>query len=249
MTVIPGFRPDLLHGRVALVTGGAQGIGLAIAEALAAAGATPILADIDDAGAAARRIGPGASAVRIDVSDASACAALARDVADVAILVNNAGVFARCPIDGDDAVPIWQRTMGINADGAFHMTRAFLPHLARAKGVIVNIASARAFTAADNAAAYSASKAALVMLTRSLAVELAPNDIRVNAVAPSDVVTAMTAGLYSDPVLGAKLMQRTPLNRPAEPQEIASAVVFLASPLASYITGAVLNVDGGFLAT
>lgn len=113
----------------------------------------------------------------------------------------------------------------------------------------MNIASARGFTAAESAAAYSASKGLLVMLTRALGVELARKGVRVNAVAPSDVATTMTAGLYDDPDIGARLMARTPIGRPARPEEIASAVVFLASPLASFVNAAILSVDGGFLAT
>ena len=177
MTVIPGFATDLLAGRVGVVTGATRGIGLAIAEALAAAEAKVALADIDGDGAraAAASIGANAQGFAVDAADASACLRLAGEVrvalGPVDILVNNAGVFKRARLD--DAEQVWTRVMAVNVDGPFHMARAFLAPLIETRGSVVNIASTRGFTAAQDAAAHSTSKGAVINLTRALAAEVA----------------------------------------------------------------------------
>ncbi len=256
MTIM-GYRDDLLAGRVALVTGAARGIGLATGRALAAAGARVVLADID-AGALARAVGEfGAAAAPesavVDIASlesVQACAARVRERAGpVSVLVNNAGVFERVAAGDADAVAAWRRVLAVNADGPYHVTHAFLGQLRETRGTVVNVASTWAFTAAEAASAYTASKGALVAMTKALAVELAPFGIRVNAVAPSDVRTRMIEGGAGTGEIQAALYARTPLGRPAEPEEIAAAILFLASPLSSFVTGAVLPVDGGFLAT
>ena len=255
---IEGYRDGLLAGRTALVTGAARGIGLATARALAAVGARVVLADIDaDALArAASEFGVGAQkpeSVVLDIASlqaVQACAANIRERAGpVSVLVNNAGTFARVPVGEAEAVAAWRRVLSVNADGVYHVTHGFLGQLRETRGTVVNVVSTRAFTAAETASAYTASKGALVALTKSLAVELAPDGIRVNAVAPSDVRTRMIEGGARAGEIQADLYARTPLGRPAEPEEIAAAILFLASPLSSFVTGAVLPVDGGFLAT
>ncbi|MDE2455790.1 MAG: SDR family oxidoreductase, partial [Burkholderiales bacterium] len=192
-------------------------------------------------------------AFALDVTDAAAVRALAARVGsecgDAAVLVNNAGVLVRRGIDDPDAEAIVRQVMDVNLHGAFAMLRAFLPALRRTRGSVVNIASGAAFSAQAGCAGYSASKAALHMLTRTLAVDLGADGVRVNAVAPGVIETPMTAATRGDPARLAGFLRRTPAGRLGQAEEVAAAVLFLASPLASYINAATLPVDGGFLAT
>lgn len=256
MTVAPSAI--MLDGRLALVTGAAGGIGLATAQTLAGAGARVWLADRDAAACEAaaqalRAQGRQAWGAALDVTDAGAVKGLAERVCseqgDLDILVNNAGLLVRRGIDDPEAEAIVRQVMDVNLHGAFAMVKAFLPALRRCRGCIVNVASGAAFTAQAGCAGYSASKAALHMLTQTLAVDLGADGVRVNAVAPGVIETAMTAATRADPARLAGFVQRTPAGRLGQPQEVAAAILFLSSPLASYVNGAMLPVDGGFLAT
>ena len=247
-----------LQGRVAVVTGAGSGIGAASARALAGAGARVLLADRDgeaaEAQAAAlRQAGADAHAAPLDVTDGAAIRALAervgQDWGDTSVLVNCAGVLVRRGIDDPEAEVIVRQVMDVNLHGAFAMVRAFLPALRRTRGSVVNIASGAAFAAQAGCAGYSASKAALHMMTCTLAVDLGADGVRVNGVAPGVIETPMTAATRSDPKRLAGFLARTPAHRLGQPEEVAAAVLFLASPLASYINGTTLPVDGGFLAT
>jgi NAD(P)-dependent dehydrogenase (short-subunit alcohol dehydrogenase family) len=239
-----------LEGREAVVTGAARGIGAAIAAALAAAGARVTLADIDGAGAqqAAETIGGTARGVALDVTDAAACEALAASLDRTAILVNNAGIIRQGRITDPDAPEIWARTLAINAGGAFNMCRAFHTQLRDTRGVVINLASIRSFTAAANAAAYAASKGAVMQLTKALAVEWAADGIRVNAIAPGFIETPLIPDDEKTPQREAAIMARTPMKLIGDPRDVAGAAVFLASDEARYITGAILPIDGGYLA-
>jgi len=239
-----------LNGRVALVTGGARGIGQAIAAALAEAGARVVIVDLngDEAETAARAIGAEASGRALDVSDAAACEALAADIGPVAILVNNAGIIRSGLITDPSAVEDWQRTLAINVGGPFNMCRAFHAQLRETKGAVINLASIRSFVAAGNAAAYAASKGAVMQLTKALAVEWAGDGIRVNAIAPGFVETPLVPDAEKTPAREAAILARTPQKRIGAPEEVGGAAVFLASDAARFITGVVLPVDGGYLA-
>jgi NAD(P)-dependent dehydrogenase (short-subunit alcohol dehydrogenase family) len=249
-----------LDGLVAVVTGGAQGIGRATAFALASAGAGIVVTDLD-ADASAKTVAEIAAAGGVawarsaDVADETAVDALFAEVAardgHIDILVNNAGIAIRKPAV-ELASSDWDKVLAVNTTGAFLCARSAARHMiARGRGgAIVNVASIMGLSGGGlyPNIAYQTSKGAVVNMTRALAIEWAPNQIRVNAVAPTYVRTRLTAPLFEDPVLLAKIEAITPLKRLAEPEDVAAAIAFLASPAAAMITGCVLPVDGGFLA-
>ncbi len=255
MSGAPGFD---LSGKTALVTGGGSGLGLAIARGLAAAGARVVLNGrnhdkIEAAADALRGEGLDADVAAFDVSDPDAVrsgvAALQASLGPVDILVNNAGIQHRATIvDFSDAD--WRRLMATNLDAPFYMARAVIPAMqARRGGKIINIASLMSSLARPTTVPYQVSKGGIAMLTRGLAVELAPHDIQVNAIAPGFFRTEMNAALTANAEFTAWVEKRTPAGRWAEPHEIAGAAVFLASPAARFVTGQILYVDGGFTAS
>lgn len=246
----------LLDGEVAVVTGAAQGNGRAIALGLARAGATVVVADVNGTGAeaaAAEIVGEGlkAWAAALDVSDATACIALAGEVerrsGKVGVLVNNAGILRRTPLDAPTIRDDWATTFRINVDGPFNMVTAFLGQLLATGGRIINIGSIQSFVSAPNSAPYTASKGAVIQFTKALAAELGPKGIRVNGIAPGVIATPMTDSTRSDAEKLGRFLAHTPLGRVGEAHELIGPVVFLASNLSSYVHGVMLPVDGGYL--
>ena len=248
---------DLLAGKRALVTGAGQGNGRAIALGLAAHGADIVASDIDLAGAertAAELCASGgnAFAFRLDVTDAAACQALAqtiaREIGDISILINNAGIIIREGLDSPRAAENWRRVLDVNLTGVFNVTHAFLPALRKTRGAIVNLGSIASFVGVGDTLGYAPSKGGVKLLTQALARDLARDGIRVNAIAPGVIETAMTEVTRNDPARLAGFVGRTPLGRVGEPEELVGPVVFLVSEMASYVSGVTLPVDGGFLA-
>jgi 3-oxoacyl-[acyl-carrier protein] reductase len=237
-----------LEGKVAIVTGASRGIGQQIAVELAKAGARVVVnyrSRAAEADALAASL-PGAIAVQADVSTSSGCerlAAAATALGDLDILVNNAGITAdNLMLRMSDAQ--WDDVLATNAGGPFRMIRAVLPTLLkRRQGSIVNVVSVSALRGNPGQANYSASKAAVIGLTRSLALEIARRNVRVNAVAPGFVGTDMTAALTDDQRKAAT--EAIPMRRMGTPADIAPIVRFLCGPGAAYITGQVVAVDGG----
>ncbi|MCO5129933.1 MAG: glucose 1-dehydrogenase [Xanthobacteraceae bacterium] len=250
-------QPQLLAGRLALVTGAGQGNGRAIALGLAAHGADVVVTDIDattaaQTAAAVTARGRHGWSYALDVTDADACATLAKtvgaDIGPVAILVNNAGIIIRETIDSPRAHQNWRRVLDVNLNGVFNVTHAFLAALRATGGTVINIGSIASFVGVADTLGYSPSKGGVKLLTQALARELANDGIRVNAIAPGVIETAMTKATREDPARLAGFVGRTPLGRVGQPDELVGPVVFLASDMASYVSGVTLPVDGGFLA-
>ena len=246
-----------LEGRLALVTGAGQGNGAAIAKGLAANGARVIATDLalaaaESTAAAIRSAGGEAHAYWLDVTDADACRDLARmlaaEVGDVSLLINNAGICPRHGIDSPDLETLWAAAMDVNLKGTLNVSIAFLPALRATKGAIVNIASIAAFVSTATSVSYPTSKAAVRMLTQTMAHELAKDGVRVNAIAPGTFATPMTEATRLDPERSQRFLARIPMGRYGEPEELVGPVVFLGSAMSSYVTGTTVVVDGGYLA-
>lgn len=245
--------------RVAIVTGGASGIGLAVATAFAAEGAAVVIADRDEARGSAAAAGLAASGaearvrfIRTDVSDTREVDSLVgRTVAAYGrldVMVNNAGVEVDERPDGPATEDDWDLLFNVNAKGTWFGCRAALPHLRETKGAIVNNASVAALIGSPGHVAYSASKAAVVSLTRTLALTYAELGVRINAVCPGPILTEMTRIAWQSDG-GDEGRRRNlalcPARRAADPAEVAGLVLYLASPEAAFITGAAIPIDGG----
>jgi len=243
------------EGKAIIVTGAASGIGRAAAQAFAAEGGRVLVADRDGAGAEQvaadiRAAGGEAVAMAIDIADFAQCEAMvARAVAEFGrldVAFNNAGIPGSLT-DPVHTVSLadWRAMMSVNLDGVFHCIKAEVPAmLARGGGAIVNTASVAGLVAGPTMSSYVTAKHGVMGLTRAAAIDLAPSNIRVNAICPGAVRTGMLEPALEDPEVRAQL-EASPIGRIAEPQEAAAAALFLASDAASFILGVGLPVDGG----
>jgi len=246
-----------LKGRVALITGSGRGIGRAVAEAMAEAGADVVINDIDqnsieEAVEELSKRGTRVIGVKADISKKTEVAHMFNQAASrlgqVDILVNNAGVIVRKAAE-ELTEEEWDRVLGVNLKAAFLCSQAAAPGMMRRRwGRIINISSIMGATTVPPRAAYCASKGGIMALTRDLAVEWAQYGITVNSVAPGWTLTDFTREYFAREEVSRYLLERIPLKRFAQPEEIAGIVVFLASDLASYLTGETIFVDGGWMA-
>ena len=244
--------PFRLNGQRAFVSGANTGIGQAIAMGLAAAGAHVIAAGRSSCAQTVELIaaqGGSAEAFKFDLSDPVKAAAAFEAIGDLDILVNNAGIIRRAD-SVDYSQADWDDVMDVNLKAVFLMCQAFARNaIARGKGGrVVNIASLLSFQGGIRVPAYTASKHGVAGLTKLFANEWSAHGINVNAVAPGYIATNNTTALREDPQRSAEILSRIPAGRWGDPSDIAGAVTFLCTPASGYITGAVLNVDGGWLA-
>ena len=247
-----------LSGRTALVTGSSKGIGYALARALGAAGATVVLNARDEVQLAAARTALRAEGLRIesiafDVTDADAVEAgvqrIEADIAPIDILVNNAGMQHRSPFT-EFPVDAWRKLMSVNVDGVFLVGRAVAQRMVgRQRGKIINVCSVQSELGRPGIAPYAASKGAVKMLTKGMAIDLGKHGIQVNGLGPGYFKTELTDALVKDEAFTAWLAGRTPAGRWGEVGELGGAAVFLASNASSFVTGHILYVDGGITAS
>jgi meso-butanediol dehydrogenase / (S,S)-butanediol dehydrogenase / diacetyl reductase len=242
------------EGKVAIVTGGVSGIGASVTARLLAEGATVVAVDVSEKSIAAFReqhpnAGSALDTRALDVTDSAAVTALVDDVVAthgrLDILVPNAGIGGYGGVsEVDDAT--WRAVISVDLDGVFYIARAALPHLIESKGAIVSTASISGMGGDSRMAVYNAAKGAVINLTRSMAVDYGHQGVRVNAVAPGPVATPLLRPILAEKKdVSQAYAERIPLGRVAEPDEIAAAILFLASDDASYISGVTLPVDGG----
>jgi NAD(P)-dependent dehydrogenase (short-subunit alcohol dehydrogenase family) len=252
---VPSGNGRRFDGKVALITGAARGQGAAHARRFAAEGAAVVLTDVlDEPGEAVaaelRDAGHDARYVRLDVRDAGAWETVVADVVDthggLNVLVNNAGVSDPTPVTATSD-ELWQRIVAINQTGVFLGMRTAIPAIVRSGGgAVVNISSVYGVRGSPGYAAYHASKAAVLMMTRAAAADHAHEGVRVNAICPGLIMTPMVEA--EDPAAVEAYAATIPMGRGAEPDEISNGVLFLASDEASFVTGASLVMDGGWLA-
>ncbi len=242
------------EGKVALVTGAASGIGRASAQRLAAEGAEVMLGDINKSGleetAKAITEAGGKAAIQVfDVSNADACrscvSATVEEFGRLDVLCNIAGILKMTRFE-DMSDEQWQQTLGINLSGVFYMSKAAIPHLLKTKGNIINMASTAGLVGQAYNTHYCATKAGVVMLSRAMAIEFGDRGVRVNAICPGSVKTALVENIQVPEDVDMNLMAKLfPLVEHAEPEEIATAVAYLASSEARFVTGTVFAIDGG----
>lgn len=243
---------------VVLVTGAASGIGRALAMAFAQAGARVVLVDrsagplAEVAEAIVAAGGAAPFAQELDITDRAGCRAFASRVKSaygaVRHLINNAGTDGKADVGTEEADAVWDRVIDVNLNGLHNMTAAFVPQVLETRGTILNVGSTISFLGKPRAVAYAASKAAVHNVTQSLALELAPRGVRVNMLAPGVTESGLTAGLLANSQALANFLARIPMARAGRPEEMAGAVLFACSAHASYMTGATIAVDGGWLA-
>jgi len=252
--------PGLLDDHIAAVTGAGSGIGRAIAVGYAREGAQVVVLDVnaDAASETTQQIlnaGGKAQAFMLDVTDRDACQVMATRVAgevgNISILVNNAGINRRNAFtaDPDAVIKDWDDIIAINLNGVFNVTHAFVDQLRATKGRIVNIGSIQSFVhvRTPNSAAYTTSKHGVLGFTKALAAELGKDGVRVNAIGPGLIETPLNAAVRANnPELVKIFMDHTPLGRAGKPEDIVGPAVFLASDLASYVTGTIVMADGGY---